>query len=372
LNTTTGAVTGTPTTAGTVFFTAQVTDSLAQSDTQDLSVVVAPPPVPTVTTTSLPGGVVGTAYSQTLTATGGTPPYAWSLDAGSLPAGLTLDTSTGSLTGTPTGAGTFSFTARVTDSLSQFDTQDLTVVVDPPPTPTVTTTTLPGGVVGTAYAQTLAATGGTPPYTWSVDSGTLPAGLTLNPSTGAVAGTPTSNGTSAFTVRVTDSLTQFDTQDLSLTVTGPTNVTAWPSATTIQTGSLRSGTAANLNADDDAYYEVNSSTSGTRTTSWYGTFTGVTNSLSTLRVSYTGKNSRNCTQVIFIWRWSTSSWVQLNSRTVGTTEVAIANLAPGGSQANYVSGSSGNGDVRVRVRCRTSSGSFYTSADLLQISYVRP
>jgi hypothetical protein len=238
--------------------------------------------------------------------------------------------------------------------------------------PTITTTSLPAAMVGVAYSQTLQATGGTPPYTWSVSAGALPAGVTLNTSTGALTGTPTTAGVFAFTAQVVDNLSQTDTQPLSIAVSGPTNVTAWPSATTIQTGSLRSGTSANLNADDNAYYEVNSSTSGTRTTSWYGTFTGVTNSLSSLRVSYTGKNSRSCTQVVYIWRWSSSSWVQLDSRTVGTTEVAIANLAPGGTQANYVSGSSGNGDVRVRVRCRTSSGSFFSSADLLQISYVRP
>jgi hypothetical protein len=315
---------------------------------------------------------VGTAYSQTLQATGGTPPYTWSLDSGSLPPGLTLNAGTGAVTGTPTAAGAFPFTVRVTDSLSQFDTQDLSVDVASPPSPIVTTSSLPGGVVGTAYSQTLQATGGTPPYTWSLDTGSLPAGLSLNPSTGAVTGTPTSNGTSNFTARVTDSLSQFDTQELSLTVTGPTQVTAWPSATTVLTGTLRSGTFANLNADDNAYFEVNSTTSGTRTTDWYGTFTGVTNSLSNLRVRYTGKNSRSCNQVIYVWRWSTSSWVQLSSRSVGTTEVTLSNLGPGGNQANYVSGSSGDGEVRVRVRCRTSNGSFFASADLLQLSYVRP
>jgi subtilisin family serine protease len=372
LNAGTGAVTGTPTSAGTFSFTVRVTDSLSQFDTQDLSVVVDPPPVPTVTTTSLPGGVVGTPYSQTLQATGGTPPYTWSLDSGSLPPGLTLNAGTGAVTGTPTAAGAFPFTVRVTDSLSQFDTQDLSVDVASPPSPIVTTSSLPGGVVGTAYSQTLQATGGTPPYTWSLDTGSLPAGLSLNPSTGAVTGTPTSNGTSNFTARVTDSLSQFDTQELSLTVTGPTQVTAWPSATTVLTGTLRSGTFANLNADDNAYFEVNSTTSGTRTTDWYGTFTGVTNSLSNLRVRYTGKNSRSCNQVIYVWRWSTSSWVQLSSRSVGTTEVTLSNLGPGGNQANYVSGSSGDGEVRVRVRCRTSNGSFFASADLLQLSYVRP
>ena len=129
---------------------------------------------------------------------------------------------------------------------------------------------------------------------------------------------------------MTDALSQLATQALSITVAGPMQVTAGPDTTTILAGSHRSGTASSLAADDNAYYEVNSTTSGQRTTDWYGTFTGVSNSLSNLRVSYTGKNSSSCTQVIFIWRWTTSSWVQLSSQSVGTTEVSFANLAPSG------------------------------------------
>jgi subtilisin family serine protease len=331
-----------------------------------------PPPPVTITTTSLPGGTVGQAYSETLTATGGTPPFSWTLDSGALPAGLALNASTGAVTGTPTSAGTESFTVRVTDSLEQTDTQALSIEVAPPPQPTVLTTSLPGGNVGSAYGATLQAGGGTPPYAWSLDPGPLPPGLALDSSTGAITGTPTTAGTFPFTAKVTDAAAQVDTQALSITVAGPTQVTAGPNATTILAGSHRFGTASSLAADDNAYYGVSSTTSGTKTTDWYGTFSGVSNALSNLRVSYTGKNSRSCTQVIFIWRWSTSSWVQLSSRTVGTTEVAIADLAPSGTLANYVSGSTGDGDVRVRVRCRRSGSSFYASGDLMRISYVRP
>ena len=135
---------------------------------------------------------------------------------------------------------------------------------------------------------------------------------------------------------------------------------------------MRCGVGANLGADDNSYYEVNSSSSGNRTTQWYGGFTGVTNSLTSLRVSYVGKNSRSCSQTISIYRFSTGKWVDLNTRSVGTTEVAVLDLLPSGTLANYVSGSSGDGEVRVRVRCRTSSGSFFTSGDLLQITYGRP
>jgi len=84
------------------------------------------------------------------------------------------------------------------------------------------------------------------------------------------------------------------------------------------------------------------------------------------------KNSRSCTQTASIWRWTNSSWVQLHSATVGTTEVVISNLAPTGTLADYVSGTAGDGDVRIRIYCRTTSGTFYSSGDLLRIAYDAP
>ncbi len=92
--------------------------------------------------------------------------------------------------------------------------------VTAPSQPSITTTSLPSGTVGTAYNQTLKATGGTTPYTWSVVSGTLPQSLSLNSSTGAITGTPTTSGTSNFTIQVADSSSpqQTATQALSITV----------------------------------------------------------------------------------------------------------------------------------------------------------
>jgi hypothetical protein len=150
----------------------------------------------------------------------------------------------------------------------------------------------------------------------------------------------------------------------------PENVSAPPGAITLQTGTLAGGSATSLDADDDAYLQVNSTTSGTRTTDWYGSFTGVTNSLSALRVSYTGRNTVSCTQNVYIWRWSTNSWVSLSSRSVGTTEVTLTNLDPSGADANYVSGTTGDGEVRVRVRC-TRSSNFAANGDLMRISFTR-
>jgi hypothetical protein len=149
-------------------------------------------------------------------------------------------------------------------------------------------------------------------------------------------------------------------------------VTSFPNSTTIVTGTPRSGTAGSLSADDGSYFEVGSTTSGTRTTAWYGTFTGVPNSLGGLKVTYVGKNSRGCTQTIAIWRWSDDTWVQLDSRSVGDVDVSIADLVPPGTLGDYVSGTSGAGELRVQVRCTRSKQSFIAGGDLMQIVHEAP
>ena len=144
--------------------------------------------------------------------------------------------------------------------------------------------------------------------------------------------------------------------------------TSFPAATVIETGTLRAGNAASLTTDNDVFFQVNSTTSGTRTTSWYGSFTGAPAGLSDLKVTYVGRNSRSCTQVVAAWRWTDSTWQQLSSRAVGTTDVTLADLVPPGTAATYVSPA---GEIRVRVRC-TTTANFFASGDQMKITYVRP
>jgi hypothetical protein len=185
---------------------------------------MTPPPstlVPVISTASLANGVAGSAYSQTLTATGGTTPYTWAVETGTLPAGLSLSPD-GVISGTPTAAGASSFTVRVTDSASPATTatQALSITITAALVPlAVSTTSAADGTVGSAYSQTLTAIGGTTPYTWTVAAGTLPTGLSLS-AAGVISGTPTAAGASSFTVGVTDSATPAATatQSLSLTI----------------------------------------------------------------------------------------------------------------------------------------------------------
>jgi endoglucanase len=140
--------------------------------------------------------------------------------------------------------------------------------------------------------------------------------------------------------------------------------TLFPSSITVEAGVLVSGTAASLRADDNAYLVIRSTKTATRTATWYGTFTGVSTSPSSLAVRYKGKASTTCTQAVSMFRWSNSTWVQLVSRSIGTTEVKVATASPPGRRARFVSGT---GEVRIRVSCSSSAAAFLLSGDLLKL-----
>ena len=220
-------ISGTPTSQGTFNFTVRVTDTLGQFATRALSITINLPAPPNITITTLPAGTIGQNYNQAVLATG-TGPLTFNIvspGTGTLPPGLNLNTSTGTITGAPTATGTFPFTVRVADTFGQNDTQALSILVSTDNPPQIVPPSLPSGTVGVAYGPTtLQATGGIGTLTWSISAGSLPPGLTGPPSTGpsvTISGTPTSQGTFNFTVRVTDSLGQSDTRALSITINLP-------------------------------------------------------------------------------------------------------------------------------------------------------
>jgi parallel beta-helix repeat protein len=297
----------------------------------------SPTPAPAtlqITTSSLPTAVVAANYSATLAAKGGTPPYTWGTTAGTLPAGLQLNSGTGAIAGTPTSAGNFSFTAQVVDATASSSSAKLAINVSAAVTsaPTIssvaptsgpatggttvnisganflagdnvlfgslaaskvqvvnssqiqavtpaeqagtvnvivqdsngqsvtaskaftfaasvpalqiTTSSLPAGTVGSSYSAGLAATGGSPPYSWGTIAGALPNGLQLSSTTGAINGTPSAPGSFSFTARVTDANTATSSAALSLSVSAP----AAPTISTVvpASGPIAGGTAVTI------------------------------------------------------------------------------------------------------------------------------
>ena len=188
-----------------------------------------------VATATLANGTVAQAYSQSLTTTiPGTAPLTWAVTTGSLPLGLSLNATTGAITGAPTTAATSNFTVTVTDStagtpLTASRALSITIAAATSPV-SITNTSLVNGQTGVAYSQTIAATGGTAPYTFGITaSSSLPAGLTLNSTSGAVFGTPTATGTTVITFTVTDSAGTPNTAAKTLSIT----VNAGPAASVL-------------------------------------------------------------------------------------------------------------------------------------------
>jgi hypothetical protein len=253
INSSTGAITGTPalSSVGSHSVNVTVTDAgkpTAQSATANLSITVSSvqPSKLTITTTSLSGGTVGVAYSAAITAAGGTTPYSYS--ATGLPSNLSINSSTGAITGTPalSAVGSHSVNVTVTDAgkpTAQSATANLSITVSSaqPSKLTITTTSLSGGTVGVAYSSAITATGGTTPYSYSATG--LPSNLSINSSTGAITGTPAESavGVSPVAIEVTDSTQptpQYATANLSITVEQPTTGPACSGMSTGENASL--------------------------------------------------------------------------------------------------------------------------------------
>jgi Putative Ig domain len=224
LTASTGTISGVPAQSGNSSFVAQVEDSSSPANLseQGMTIEVATSTGLAILTSSLPSGAIGNAYSITLSSTGGTTPIKWLISSGQLPAGLTLNKAAGAISGTPTQSGSFQFSVQATDSSSpsQTATQELSLVITNE-TVAITTASLPNGYVGAAYSAVASATGGTPPYTWSVISGLLPSGVTLGSANATFSGTPQNTGVYSFAIQVQDSTAATATAALSITVDSP-------------------------------------------------------------------------------------------------------------------------------------------------------
>ena len=195
-----GLVSGVPTTVGTANFTVTATDAAGGTLSAPYSITINAA-LASINPPALPDGDVGVSYHQTITASGGTAPYTFAVTSGTLPPGLTLATG-GLISGAPTTVGTSDFTVTGTDAAGGTISSPYSITVNAALS-SLNPAALPGGDVGVAYSQTITASGGTAAYTFALTAGTLPSGLTLSAG-GVISGTPTTVGTSHFTVTATD------------------------------------------------------------------------------------------------------------------------------------------------------------------------
>lgn len=212
-----GLISGTPSTAGTFTFSATATDTKNCTATANYSLIVTA--TLALAPGTLPDGITGTLYPTQIipAATGGTGPYTYS--ATSLPPGLSFNPTTREITGTPTQSGTYTIPVTVIDVNGNTVTSSYTIkVTDPLVLPPAT---LANGITGTVYTTQIIpiATGGTIPYMYSATG--LPAGLTFNPTTREITGTPTTVGTFTIPVTVTDNGGKTVTTNYSIAVTDP-------------------------------------------------------------------------------------------------------------------------------------------------------
>jgi uncharacterized protein with beta-barrel porin domain len=376
-------ITYTPTAgySGQDTFTYTATNASGTSSPATVTVTVNAPALG-ITPTTIPNGTVNSAYNQTISANNGAAPYTYAITAGSLPTGLSLNTSTGTLSGIPTASGTFNFTVRATDANSATGARAYSVIISgiPPvagavsvtvaanssanpitlnlsggaatsvavssaashgsaiasgtsitytptagysgadsftytasngsgtsspatisitvsaPTISVSPSVLSAFIAGSAYSQTISATGGTAPYTYAITAGSLPAGLSLNTSTGVISGTPTNPGAYNFTVTATDDNSVTSSRSYSGTVAAATIIVSPTTLSTLTVGTAFSNT---LSASGGTAPYTFAITGGTLpvgvSLSLGGVLSGTPTSAGTYNFTVTGTDANNTT-----------------------------------------------------------------------------
>lgn len=217
----TGIISGRPVSPGLYRFEIQVSESSGLSEAVWLELRITEP---LVLELRIPDAASqGVPFDGAFTVTNAANPVVWTIGGGALPDGLSLDPSTGALRGTPKTPGAYTFLIQVTDAKGNRVSRSVTITVSS--SLRLLTGAMPAGSRGVAYFFELQAEAGKPPYKWSITAGALPQGLALNPSSGAVGGTPLREETASFTVAVEDSLGQQASRSLTLAVTLPLEIT---------------------------------------------------------------------------------------------------------------------------------------------------
>ena len=342
LDTNTGQISGTPTVAGTFNFDITATDANGCTGVTSYSVTMSCPVI-TVNPATLPNGTVGTLYDQTVSGSGGVAPYTFAVTNGSLPTGLTLNTSTGQISGTPTAAGTFNFDVTATDANGCTGVTSYSITMNCPVI-TVNPATLPNGIIGVLYDQTVSGSGGTAPYTFAVTNGSLPNGLTLDSNTGQITGTPTALGTFNFDITATDTYGCSGTQSYSVTINCPVitvNPATLPNGTV---GTLYDQTVSGSGGAAPYTFAVTNGTlpTGLTLNSSTGQISGTPSAVGTFNFDITATDANGCTGV-------TSYSITMDCPTITVNPATLPNGTIGASYDQTVSGSGGTAPYTFAV-----------------------
>jgi hypothetical protein len=345
-----GVLSGNKPVGGSASFTVKATDSYGNTASQTFTVTIEAA-VTITSPTTLPAGTTGVSYSTTLTASGGSGTYtSWQITTGgaSLTAiGLSLNTSTGVISGSSPTTGTASFSVAVTDSQSHVSAAvAFTLAVNNQLK--VNQTTLPSGNVGVSYSQTLTASGGSgQSYTWTTTSSNLPNyGLSLS-SGGVITGTPTQSGAPSFTAKVTDSASDTATQPLSITIYGALSLPASNSLPPGYTGVSYNGSISGSGGSGSLSIAITSALSpsnGTLAANVSGATVNITGTATTattesITVQLTDTTTGNSISQTYTFTVSTPSAPTLPANTLPSATVGTAYdqtiTATGGVGPNY-------------------------------------
>jgi len=360
-----GVLSGIPSAAGTFTFTAQGTDALGFTSSKSFTVIIAAT-APTISTALLANGIDGDPFSQTLSATQGTAPYVWSIASGSLPTGIKLATN-GLLSGMPTAVGTFNFTAKITDAGGLTATRALTQTIDFSPITITTNSTLPSAVKAAPYSQTLAATGGAPPYAWSLFGGTPPAGLTLT-GNGTITGTPTTPGSATFLARCLDDNGIAAAKSFSITVSATFQVPVLNpfSFATTTVGALQTYTISALNYPKS--FTITGLPSGVTANATTGIITGHPTASGLFMVQIKATNSAGSSAVLstpMVVKALSNNLIGSYTGIIGRDTTANGNL---GARLTLTTSSIGTYTAKLTRGATTTSATGYLNPTAPQIS----
>ena len=314
----------------------------------------------TITPSSLPTPAISAAFSTTLATSGGVAPYTYAITAGALPAGLSLNTASGTISGTPVATGSFSFSIRVTDSTPatpQTLTQAYSFTINHP-TVLVTVDTPPAAGLSTPYNHQFSATGGTAPYTFNVQSGSLPPGLSMSPS-GQLSGTPSTLGNYSFSLRALDSSGGLGpyagAQNFSVQVNAGSAPVAGASSVTVAANSTANPITLNLSGGGPTSVAVASAAS-------HGTVTASGTSITyTPTAGYSGPDSFTYTATNTFGTSSPATvTITVSASVPGTPTIGTATAGNASASVGFTPPASNGGSPITGYTVTSNSGAFAT------------